>query len=152
MFSKQEQRRRVEQEKENKLLEYKHVEEMQRIKDLEQKNQRQDTTNEKNYQLEHERLMQGQDKMFEILKDTFGKVKDVDINQAVYSAYIMQCIHSGNPIDKVVLEAVASKVPTPPPANLEQIVENVMQKCDEGEYESYAGNRSSEVVSPVNRS
>lgn len=95
-------------------MEYKHLEEMKRIE------------------------IQGQEQMLQILKETFGKVKELDINQAVYSAYIMQCIHTGKSIDMQVLEAVASKVPTPPPPNLVEIVENVIEKCNEEYDDGYS--------------
>lgn len=75
-----------------KLLEYKHLENMQVLKITEAQNEREHATNEKNNELGHIRFMRGENKINEIILDTFSKIKDLDSNHYYLDKYDFLCL------------------------------------------------------------
>jgi len=112
-----------------KEMEYKHLEETQKLTGINEGNERKDTLASKQVELEHNRLMKGQDEVLSIVKDTFQRAPVTNLNDVAYAAYILQCIQNKTPVDMQVLQLVASKVNNPPPLNLEHIVDKAIERA-----------------------
>ncbi|ODN01567.1 hypothetical protein Ocin01_05117 [Orchesella cincta] len=128
----QERRRKEEFGRATKLDNLKHKEETLKIELTEKENQRKHEQSQRHAEFEHARVMDSQAKIFDILKDTFSKVQTASMSEAAYGACVLQSLQGGKPVDKDVLLAVTSKVATPPAADIDRIVDRMLQqRCDE---------------------
>ncbi|CAL8109674.1 unnamed protein product [Orchesella dallaii] len=146
---REERKRKDEQERAARLDDHQHEQEMLKIQGTEKENERKTDLSGKQMEFEHTRLMDSQDKLFDILKDTFAKVQNTTAPEAAYTACILQSIQAGQPVDKDVLKAVTSKVPNPPPADIDRIVDKMIRRsCDEDE-DGFIGRRPSNDMVPA---
>ncbi|ODN01566.1 Reticulocyte-binding protein 2 a [Orchesella cincta] len=144
----EERKRQDDQERAARLDDHQHEQEMLKIQGTEKDNQRKDDLSGKQIELEHTRLMDSQAKIFDILKDTFSKVQTTSMSEAAYGACILQSIQAGQPVDKDVLLAVTSKVPTPPAADIDRIVDRMIRQTCEEDEDGFVGHGPSDVLVP----
>ncbi|CAL8109673.1 unnamed protein product [Orchesella dallaii] len=125
-----------------------HQQEILKIQCTEKENQRMNNLALKETEFEHIRLMDCQDRMHVILKDTFSKVQNVTAPEAALSACVLQSVQAGKPVDKDVLLAVTSKLPAPPPAGIDRIVDRIMemQSDEEEDEESFTDHGTSLTI------
>lgn len=126
----------MEAEAAQRARDHTHDEEMKKIDNLEKCEERRETYRDKAVQLEHERLMDINEKTFALSKCILDKVGQISMTEAGYGMAIAQAVQSGKTVDKETFAAVAAKIPVAPPPCLKQIVEEVIDSMDDREEDS----------------